>query len=246
MNTTLASSPAHAQPPDPALGLTARLLARMFFRPAEVSENRAIAAGMHLITLQGPALRELRWAAGDKLQVRISPGLLTRTYTPILWDTEHGRTQLLAHALAVGPGSEWVRRASPGQPVSLFGPRRSLALSDIDPMLGVLVGDETAIGLAAAWRPSHAVIEAVNQPAIQGLLDQLQLPATAMAAQPDGVHLDALANAALGLATPDTRFVLAGRARTVQHVMRALRQHGVAPHRILTKAYWAEGKMGLD
>lgn len=51
MNTTLASSPAHAQPPDPALGLTARLLARMFFRPAEVSENRAIAAGMHLITL---------------------------------------------------------------------------------------------------------------------------------------------------------------------------------------------------
>lgn len=248
MNDMSASTmaPALRRDAEPHTGMAARLLARVFFRAAEVAENRLIAGGMHLITLQGPALRDLHWVMGDKLQVRIGPGLLTRTYTPIHWDAANGRTQILAHALAAGPGSEWARRASPGQAVSLFGPRRSLTLVDIDHRQGVLLGDETAIGLAAAWRPANAVIEAVNRAAIQSLLEKMDLTATAMAAQTDGLHLDAMANAALGLRGAQTHFVLAGRARTVQHLLGALRRQGVPSTRILTKAFWADGKTGLD
>ena len=80
---------------DPAPGLAARLLTRIFFRPAAVMENRQVAEGLHLITLEGAALRDLPWSPGDKLQVRIGPGLLTRTYTPTCWDTAHGSTQIL-------------------------------------------------------------------------------------------------------------------------------------------------------
>jgi ferric-chelate reductase (NADPH) len=227
-------------------GLAARLIAQLLFRKAHVSANVRVAPGMHLITLQGPELQAVRWTVGDKLQVRLGAALQTRTYTPLSWDVDTGATQILAHALALGPGSEWVYRAAVGQPVSLFGPRRSLDLSRFDPSASVLLGDETAIGLVAAWRPGHALIETRDRPAIQALLDSMGLAGTAMAAQANALHLDALANAALGLAGPDTRFVLVGRARTVQHLLKALRQAGVRANRLLTKAYWADGKAGLD
>ncbi|MDN3544188.1 siderophore-interacting protein [Kinneretia asaccharophila] len=248
MNEPSASTSSSALPrePEPRAGLGARLLSRVFFRAAEVAENRAMGGGMHLITLQGPALRDVRWNAGDKLQLRIGPGLLTRTYTPIDWDAARGHTRILAHALAIGPGSEWVRRASPGQAVGLLGPRRSLALADRDPRYGLLLGDETAIGLAAAWRPARAIFETCNPAAIQPLLDTLDLPATALAAHIDGLHRDAMVQAATARLGPRSQLVLAGRAHTVQHLLRALRHEGVPASQILTKAYWSDGKTGLD
>lgn len=234
------------RPGDEPSGLAARLITRLFFRNAEVCENQLVAPAMHLITLQGPDLQALRWSPGDKLQIRLGASFQTRTYTPMSWDAAAGRTQILAHALAPGPGSEWAYRAAAGQAVSLFGPRRSLDLARLDPRAAVVVGDETAIGLVAAWRPLHALIETGQRPAVQGLMDSMELVGTAMASQADDLHLDALANAALGLAAHDTRFVLVGRARTVQHLLRALRRQGVSANRILTKAYWADGKTGLD
>lgn len=246
MDYTLQSMPFLAQPQDSHSGATLRWLVRMFFHTAEVAENQPIAAGMHRITLHSPALRGLHWQPGDKLQVRVGPGLLTRTYTPVHWDAVRGSTQILAHALAAGPGSEWVRRASPGQTVTLSAPRRSMPLSATEPRLGVLVGDETALGLAALWRPSHSIIEAGNQPAIQAMVDSLGLQARAVAMQPGGLHLDAITHAMLGLCAADTHFVLAGRARTVKYLRLALRGHGIRPHRIRSKAFWADGNTGLD
>lgn len=232
--------------PEPDTGPAARLLTKLFFRAAEVVENRRLDGGMHLITLQGAAWREARWRPGDKLQVKVGPGLLTRTYTPIHWDAETGRTQILAHALAVGPGSEWVRRASPGQAVWCFGPRRSLDLAELDPHQGVLLGDETTLGLAAAWRPREVLIEVGNPPAARRLLATIGLPATVMTRHPDGAHLHTLVHAALDLRAPSTNYVCAGRARSVQHLVRSLKAAGVPSKRILTKAYWADGKTGLD
>lgn len=45
---------------------------------------------------------------------------------------------------------------------------------------------------------------------------------------------------------PDRRSEVVGRARTIQLVRGALREHGVASGRILATAYWADGKAGLD
>lgn len=246
MSTPQPMEAARTQTDDEPSGMAARLITRLFFRNASLRENQQVAPAMHLITLQGPQLQGLHWTPGDKLQIRLGTSLQTRTYTPLSWDAAAGQTQILAHALAPGPGSEWVRRAMAGQSVSLFGPRRSLDLARFDARASVLVGDETALGLVAAWRPSHAVIETGQRTSIQALLDGMGLAGTAMASQANDLHFDALANAALGLIAPDTRFVLVGRARTVQHLLRTLRQQGVNPNRILTKAYWADGKAGLD
>lgn len=161
------------------------------------------------------------------------------------WDAAAGRTVLFAQALGAGPGSEWVRRARPGQPVAVFGPRRSLDLSALDARRGVVVGDETALGLAAAWRPSRAVIEVDRAALLAPVLAALGLEAALVERQAEERQFPALTEAALAAGT-DRHFVLVGRARTVQSLWRALRQHGVASRHICTKAYWADGKFGLD
>lgn len=227
-------------------GVVSRLLTRLLFRQAEIVENRELASGLHLLTLEGPALRDLAWMPGDKIQVKLGSGMSTRTYTPIDWEAQQGRTRFIAHALTTGPGSLWVRNARPGEPVRLFGPRKSLDLSRLDTQTRVLVGDETAIGLAAAWHPTHTVFEVGDRTAAQSVTDRLDLPATLIARQQDDGHLETLADILFRLPGRDTGFVLAGRARTIQHLLKALRKNGVSTDRILTKAYWAEGKVGLD
>jgi NADPH-dependent ferric siderophore reductase len=138
-----------------------------------------------------------------------------------------------------------VRRARPGQPVAVFGPRLSLDLAALDARRGVLVGDETAIGLAAAWQPAHAVIEVDRAPALRPALQALGLKPALVERQAEARHDQALADAALATG-PDRHFLLVGRAHTVQALLRTLRQHGVASSHIRTKAYWADGKTGLD
>jgi hypothetical protein len=41
-------------------------------------------------------------------------------------------------------------------------------------------------------------------------------------------------------------FVLTGKASTIQRIRQSLKQQAVPTGRILTKAYWAPGKTGLD
>lgn len=247
MNTLLqgAARPAPASLAAEVEGLLPKLLTRWLFREASVVRNDLVVPGLHRIELSGPALRSVQWTAGDKLQIRTGTGLQTRTYTPLCWDAAEGRTTILAHALAAGPGSEWARRARPGQRVAVFGPRRSLDLPALPAAQSVLLGDETAIGLAAAWRPASTILEVDQAAALQPLFGSLGINATLLARQAEENHLARLAEDALAQG-PDRRFVLVGRARTIQFVRRVLRKHGVAPGRILAKAYWADGKTGLD
>lgn len=225
---------------------SAQWLARLFFHEAEVQSNEPLAPGLHRITLQGPQLRQRLWSPGDKLQLKLGRGMLTRTYTPMAWDAEAGRTSFVAHTLAPGPGSDWVRRAAPGQPLAVFGPRASLALTELDPAKSLLIGDETALSLAAGWRPAAVLLEASAPTAVDIAAHALRLPVQVIGRAPGDAHwphLVAQALAALGTAT---RVVIAGRAATVQHVLRQLKVHGIAASRIRTKAYWADGKAGLD
>lgn len=235
------SPPAAA--PDSALP---RLLTRLFFHSAVVTGHQALAPGLYLIAVQGPGLRGRVWSPGDKLQIKVGPGMTNRSYTPIDWNPQTGEARFVAHALALGPGSEWVRHARVGQAVALMGPRRSLDLAAWPAATGVLVGDETSISLAAAWRPARIVLE-VDQPEhIHALLQTWHLQAELVARQSDDAHLPALSALVLAGAEASSRYVLTGRARTIQGLLPALRAHGVPRQRLLSKAYWAPGKTGLD
>ncbi len=204
-----------------------------------------LAPGLHRIELSGTALQGVNWSLGDKLQLKTGAGLQTRTYTPMSWDAAEGHTAFLAHSLAQGPGSEWVRSVRPGDTIAVFGPRRSLDLTAMDAERSVLVGDETALGLAASWRPGRAVFEVNHRSALQPVVEALGLSSSLVERKPEESHFDALIEAIPAQET-NRHFVLVGRARTIQTLVRALRQRGVPAGRIRTKAYWADGKAGLD
>jgi NADPH-dependent ferric siderophore reductase len=48
------------------------------------------------------------------------------------------------------------------------------------------------------------------------------------------------------MAVTGASFVLTGQASAIQRLRQHLRAQGVPASRILTKAYWAHGKRGLD
>jgi NADPH-dependent ferric siderophore reductase len=48
------------------------------------------------------------------------------------------------------------------------------------------------------------------------------------------------------LAAAGASFILTGKATSIQRLQRALKAQGVPRSRLLTKAYWAPGKTGLD
>ena len=59
-------------------------------------------------------------------------------------------------------------------------------------------------------------------------------------------HLAAAEAEALRLAASGAHFILTGKASSIQRVGRALKAAGVVSSRIKAKAYWAQGKTGLD
>jgi NADPH-dependent ferric siderophore reductase len=236
---------------EPQPGYVARTLLRWFMRPARVAAAAAISEHFRLIDLEGDALKNIAWTVGQKLQISMGAGLTARTYTPMSWDPEHGRTRLLAFMHGDAPGSRWAEGLREGDMCQFLGPRRSLDLSGIEAPL-VLFGDETSFALAAALsgvrtlRPIF-IFEVTDIAQSRSVLEGIGLgDATVIARATDDAHLGAAAGAVAAQASAGAHFVLTGRAAAIQHVNRALRAAGVGSPRMKAKAYWAPGKTGLD
>lgn len=233
-----------------APGAIERALTRMFVREARVFECERLSEHFYAIGFEGEQLRGAAWAPGQKLQLFMESGSATRTYTPTFWDAARGRTRILAYAHGDGPGSEWARGAAVGAPCRIFGPRASLDLTRAtSPAL--LVGDETSIGLAMALRGNgdrlaqcvfevHSAVESVPVLAQLGLEDALVFERVA-----HSVHLDSVVQA-IRARLQKRALVLTGNATSIQAIRKQLSVRAVRAPEILTKAYWAPGKRGLD
>lgn len=237
--------PAAAKP-----GRISQALLRMLMKPAAVIANEELSDRFRLITIEGPALTGVNWTPGQKLQVAMGSAFQTRTYTPIEWNPVAGRTCILGYAHGDGPGSAWVRGAQPGDACDLFGPRGSLDAGRLPGRLAVF-GDETAIGLAYALsRQDRAVsshFEVEDADAACQVAEQLGLGRIALYPRRAGEsHVTSMEATLPELIAGGSSFVLAGRAGMVQHLRHALKALGVPSSRVITKAYWAPGKTGLD
>ena len=221
-------------------------------RPARVAAVETLSPPFRLVHLEGEALRNVAWTVGQKVQVSMGSGLTARTYTPISWDADSGRTRMLTFAHGDGPGSRWASGLCEGDTCQFFGPRRSLDLSGLESPVA-LFGDETSFGLAAAFRDSPQgagaihVFEASDVAESRPVLEAIGLgEATLIERTADDAHLAAAEAEMLRLAASSAHFVLTGKASSIQRVSRALKAVGVVSSRVMTKAYWAQGKTGLD
>ena len=242
----------NSAPPLAPTGRVTRTLLRWFMRPARVAAVETLSPHFRLADLEGEALRNVAWTAGQKVQVSIGSGLSARTYTPMSWDANSGRTRMLTFAHGDGPGSRWASGLREGDTCQFFGPRRSLDLSGLESPV-VLFGDETSFGLGAALRdgPQGAsvihVFEASDVAESRPVLEAIGLgQATLIERIADDAHLAAAEAEVLRRAASGAHFVLTGKASSIQRVSRALKAVGVASSRVKTKAYWAQGKSGLD
>ena len=234
-------------------GLLESAVLKLFTRTAHVLDVEEVGGAFRIVTLGGEALRGVGWTPGDKIQIQFG-GWVQRTYTPIDWDGEHGRTRILVHLCADGPGTQWARAVRTGDACIVFGPRRSI--KPAPPGFSIIVfGDETSMGLAVALS-DHG-----SSPAVHGLFEvQTPVHATSVIGQlrldhaqvcrrlTNDAHFFELETRmrALLRAHPTAHVMLTGKAGTIQHMSRLLRELDVAAGRRQSKAYWAPGKTGLD
>lgn len=194
-----------------------------------------------LIQLQTPA-GKLTAQPGDKVQLLL-PGNDVRTYTPIEWNSD-GTARLLVLLHANTPGPRWARDVNAGQRLHFVGPQRSLVM----PSGGLtLIGDETSLAVAASYvraRPGQVrcIFEIGADVTLDGVLRELQLEDAIVVRRPAG----APRGTALTSQLPTVRAAvgITGGAELVKLTRAALRARGVTD--IETKAYWVEGRVGLD
>lgn len=246
MNDDLAFAPQQKK----RAGLLEATIQKLFTRSANVIDIVDIGRTFRLITLGGDALRDADWTPGDKIQLQLG-GWVQRTYTPIDWDRINGRTCILVYLHADGPGTQWARAVKKGDACVVFGPRKSIDLTR-SRAPAIVFGDETSLGVAAALSAQgtvHVLLEVAHRDATLPVLDQLGLIAPHLYERRDGdAHFSTLEAQMSALLMHDAAadIVLTGRASTIQHITRFLRQTGVGTGQRHSKAYWAMGKSGLD
>lgn len=233
-------------------GLVTRTLLRWLMRPARIAAVETLSPHFRLVHLEGDALRNVAWTAGQKIQVSMGSGLSARTYTPMSWDTDSGGSRILTFAHGDGPGGRWASGLREGDICQFFGPRRSLDLSGLATPV-VQFGDETSFGLAAALRDSQQADDAIELFEVSDVTESRPVleaiglgQATLIERTADDAHLAAAEAELAQLAATGAHFVLTGKASSIQRASRALKAAGVGSSRLKAKAYWAPGKAGLD
>lgn len=233
-------------------GRLTQALIRMFMKHTFVLGVEPIGEGFQLITLESPDFKGVTWIPGQKIQLALGASFTSRTYTPIEWDAVAGRTRIIGYVHGAGPGADWVRTAQPGDECEAFGPRASLDVSRLSgPIL--LFGDETAFGLALAMRRQpyadavQFIFEVNSIEKSEHVLSHLGFGARrTFERQAGDTHLQDIEQLLPAFAQSNATFVLAGKSTSVQRVRQALKGLDVPTTRVMTKAYWAPGKTGLD
>jgi len=234
-------------------GLLESAMHKFFMRNAQVVDVEDVGAAFRVVTLGGESLRNAGWTPGNKLQIQLG-GWVQRTYTPIDWDAESGRTRILVHLHSGGPGAQWAHAVRTGSECIVFGPRKSIDLTRLKSS-AILFGDETSFGLAAALigtvSPTSAQMffEVSSVAQAQPALRWLRLDEAHVSARRDGeAQLTELEEKMLVSlqAQPSASVVLTGKADSIQHMRRLLRRVGVGANRFQAMAYWKPGKTGLD
>lgn len=227
---------------------------QLVFKPLTLDETRDLSPHFRRLRFSAPWLRDAGCAPGDKLQIMIAEAG-PRTYTPFDHDADSGKLDVIAYMHGDTATASWIRAARPGLSCRVFGPRGSLSLANI---LGPVVffGDETSFGTATALQRARGaadgvsfVFEVSEQAEAAQVLGQLGLQAQALITRkPAHAHLAALEEAVRTAASKhaNARLVLTGHAQSIQGLRKRLKAQALQTSGQTVKAYWADGKRGLD
>lgn len=208
-------------------------LGKMFMTRATITKIEAPSPKFRLITFD-VALKD--WKPGDKIQLNAGDWNV-RTYTPFSCTASSMKILVYLHSEDT-PGPRWARSAKVGDSVQYIGPRTSIDFNTLSAPV-VFFGDETSLGVAQALKDkvgeqAAIIIESKNE--LSEVIAALDLKGL-KAVPPE--QTESALNEALS-ATPGATLVFTGNAKAIQRAQKFVK----APKK--TKAYWAEGKVGLD
>ncbi|MGN7778042.1 siderophore-interacting protein [Mycolicibacterium sp. 22603] len=230
------------------------LAADVLFTAVRVTEVTNLTTKFVKVTLGCDAFTRANWTPGDKLQLRPRRGSLAmRAYTPINWNPDEGSTDLIAYRHGEGPAARWFDNAVAGVDAEIFGPSKSLDLSDTVTHT-VFAGDETSIGLACALRQFNSnatfLYEAHEPAELSNVLAASGIDADSHILRRSADHSELLDHifeaAAIGRTGASVDIVVTGEAATVNAVRRGLKARPDLAARIKARAYWASGRTGLS
>jgi NADPH-dependent ferric siderophore reductase len=202
------------------------------------------------LELSADAFRKATWVPGAKLQFRPRRGSMSlRTYTPTSWDAARGVTELVAYTHGTGPAARWLEQVTVGQTCEVFGPRRSINLREATgPVL--FIGDESSVALACALRTvtddAAYVFEARDPAGLADVLAQLRITERVAVVRKSVDRADLFRQARHDAMQAPYTLIVTGDAATVHAVRRDSRGWERKPRQVKGKAYWAEGRSGLD
>ena len=231
-------------------GILDRAFARLFLTRGEVHANALLAPGFHDVTLQGDGLRGAVWKPGGVIQIGMT-AFSARTFTPVTWDAEAGSTRIVGYEHGGGPASEWLAKAATGTTCEFFGPRAAMDLSRARGAQ-LVFGDETSLALAfvaqgAGSGPTRSLLEVSSTDAATAAAAAIGLAhATFVQRREDDAHLPEVVGLLDEMAPTTETFILSGKAPSIQKVRDGLKRLEIPSPRIIAKAHWAPGKVGLD
>jgi NADPH-dependent ferric siderophore reductase len=227
---------------------------RLVFPEMSVESVRDVSPHFRLLRVSGAGLRNAAVSPGDKLQIMILESG-PRTYSPFAHDAAAGTVELLMYVHGETAANDWIRKVAPGERFRAFGPRGSLALSSLGGPV-VLFGDETSFGVAASLVRARGasdglsfVFECTSPDEASGVLAELDISGFELVARrADRAHAaaaDGAVRAALAR-HPGSHLVLTGHAQMIQSLRASLKASPASHAGQKVKAYWADGKRGLD
>ena len=210
---------------------------------AVVSEIEDLAPRVRRIRLSGRELIGIDWTPGHK--IKLQAGEKLRSYTPARVDADAGWMDIVFFLHGNGPASRWAASVSVGERTRFIGPVKSIAGLKSSPEWAMFLGDETAIGLAAALLESlpesvsvvgAIVVDAIDSPAIQ----RFGLPLNVALRQQ--AHGEALLDWLKDRKLPEGPGMvwLSGEAGSVRALKRVIEKRSPsAKVRCKTKSYWS-------
>ncbi|TGL40380.1 siderophore-interacting protein [Leptospira perdikensis] len=224
----------------------------IFLTQTKISKIERLTNTFVLIEMTGKKLKESKWVPGGKVQVDVG-NLTYRTFTPINVDKAEGKLSFLCYEHHNGPASHWLSTLKVGDTCEVFGPRESLDFSDLEGD-AILFGDETSFGIAKVLqnkvgKKSHLFFELTSVETNKEALEKLGVTGQRMLERSaDGSHLQKLSQEIVDRISqiPDTKVFLTGRASSIQQVRNYLKNSGIPTNKLKVRAYWADGKIGLD
>lgn len=219
------------------------LLGGLLLSERDVRDVRSLSASFRLIELAPPSSGKGTHRPGDKVQVLLDGQDEVRTYTPIAWGSD-GSMALLAFVHGDTPASRWAKAIEKGQRLRFLAPQRSLSM---DEGAITLIGDETSLAVAASYarsRPGRvrALFEIEESTALDDVAKEIGVSdATIVTRSKSAPRGSALLDAIRDVKGP---VGLTGGGELIQTVRARLRDQGVKD--IKSKAYWIEGRRGID